>query len=195
MTQQPWSGGHDQIAVTTEIPRPGKPSRTAKIILIAVGAFVVVAAAGGIAAKAISGDRDPKGTVVGQPVQVAPAPATTPGGPAPEPAASDPAANASPADTAAGSGTTGNSGVPSVPGLDLGDLGLGLGSGLFSEDYIKNIALSQVPGAGSIRLRLSQDGGRPQYEGEIIDGSTKYEFEIDATTGEVLSWNFEHVNG
>ena len=40
-------------------------------------------------------------------------------------------------------------------------------------------------------LKLDRDDGRLVYEGEMRSGRTEYEFEIDAVTGAVLSWEVE----
>ena len=40
-------------------------------------------------------------------------------------------------------------------------------------------------------LKLDRDDGRLVYEGEMRGGRTEYEFEIDAVTGAVLSWEVE----
>ncbi len=54
-------------------------------------------------------------------------------------------------------------------------------------------ALAKVPGAteNDIRIELERDDGRLIYEGNIIYQQMEYEFEIDANTGEVLSWSEE----
>lgn len=54
-------------------------------------------------------------------------------------------------------------------------------------------ALAKVPGAAEndIRIELERDDGRLIYEGNIIYQQMEYEFEIDANTGEVLSWSEE----
>ena len=59
-----------------------------------------------------------------------------------------------------------------------------------TEDEAKKIALKKVSGAtqNDIRIKLDSDSGRLQYEGEIIYDGTEYEFDIDAYTGEILSW-------
>ena len=38
---------------------------------------------------------------------------------------------------------------------------------------------------------LRRDDGRLVYEGEMRSGAAEYEFEIDAVTGAVLSWEVE----
>lgn len=59
-----------------------------------------------------------------------------------------------------------------------------------TEDEAKKIALKKVSGAtqDDIRIKLDNDDGRVQYEGEIIYDGTEYEFDIDAYTGEILNW-------
>ena len=54
-------------------------------------------------------------------------------------------------------------------------------------------ALAQVPGAteNDIRLELDYDDGRQKYDGNIIYNQMEYEFEIDANSGEILSWSEE----
>lgn len=59
-----------------------------------------------------------------------------------------------------------------------------------TEDEAKNIVLKKVSGAtqDDIRIKLDNDDGRLQYEGKVIYDGTEYEFDIDAYTGEVLTW-------
>ncbi len=40
-------------------------------------------------------------------------------------------------------------------------------------------------------MKKDMEDGRPVYEGEFVCGQVKYEFEIDAETGKVLSWEKE----
>nr|WP_294495441.1 PepSY domain-containing protein [uncultured Mediterraneibacter sp.] len=60
------------------------------------------------------------------------------------------------------------------------------------EDAIAT-ALAKVPGAteNDIRIELDLDDGRQKYEGDIIYNQMEYDFEIDANTGEVISWSEE----
>lgn len=69
-------------------------------------------------------------------------------------------------------------------------------SEIISEGEAKSIALQKVPGSTeeNIReLRLETDDGIKVYEGKIIFDKKEYEFEINATTGEVISWESESV--
>lgn len=62
---------------------------------------------------------------------------------------------------------------------------------LISTDKAKEIALSKVPGAAIIKLKLDLDDGRYKYEGEMRKGFLKYEFEIDAVTGSIIDWDID----
>ena len=55
------------------------------------------------------------------------------------------------------------------------------------------IVLERVPGAteSDVRMHLERDDGRDIYEGELIYDQVKYEFDIDAATGDVLQWEEE----
>lgn len=60
----------------------------------------------------------------------------------------------------------------------------------------KQIALDRVSGAKEsdiIKFQMEMDDGRQKYEGEIIYNQKEYEFEIDAVSGELLSWSEESV--
>lgn len=68
---------------------------------------------------------------------------------------------------------------------------------VIGEKEAKNIALEKVPGAKTsdiIKFKLDTDDGRQEYEGEIIYNDKEYDFEIDAVSGEVLSWEEESVH-
>lgn len=59
------------------------------------------------------------------------------------------------------------------------------------------IALQKVSGATSDNLRsihLDYDDGIAVYEGKIIHGEMEYEFEISATTGDILDWDVESID-
>ena len=58
----------------------------------------------------------------------------------------------------------------------------------------KALALAQVPGATEsdiIEFKTDRDDGRIEYEGEILYSGMKYEFEIDAYSGTIRSWEAE----
>lgn len=64
-----------------------------------------------------------------------------------------------------------------------------------SEDEIRAIALAKVPGAtaSDLRMQLDYDDGRQYYEGSIYYDGLEYEFEIDAYSGAVLSWEVDSI--
>lgn len=57
----------------------------------------------------------------------------------------------------------------------------------------KEIVLQKAPGATITKLELERDDGRVSYEGEAKKGSMEYEFDIDAYTGAILSWEEEPI--
>ena len=61
----------------------------------------------------------------------------------------------------------------------------------------KSIALAQVSGANQShvgKVDLDLDNGTPVYEIEIFYNNSKYEFDIDASTGEVIGTEVKHYN-
>ena len=72
----------------------------------------------------------------------------------------------------------------------------GSGSKITAEEA-KALALAQVPGAAEsdiIEFKTDRDDGRIEYEGEIIYSGMKYEFEIDAYSGAIRSWEVEKAH-
>lgn len=70
------------------------------------------------------------------------------------------------------------------------------GVGDITEDSAKALAIARVPGAALTDIRefkADYDDGRLEYEGTIVFDKTEYEFEIDAATGEFLSWEAESI--
>ena len=60
---------------------------------------------------------------------------------------------------------------------------------LISLEKAKSIALAQVPGANESHLGeidLDREHGRMVYEIEIFYNNSKYEYDIDAVTGEIV---------
>lgn len=71
------------------------------------------------------------------------------------------------------------------------------GQGFIGERKAIETALARVPGAKQSdvkKLELELDGkrGTAQYEGKIFYDRTDYKFEIDAESGEILSWEIEY---
>ena len=64
-----------------------------------------------------------------------------------------------------------------------------------SEADAKAAALTRVEGASDsdIRIQLQRDDGLLVYEGTIIYNNTEYDFEINAETGDFLSWEQDSV--
>lgn len=70
------------------------------------------------------------------------------------------------------------------------------GSGTtISETDAKKKVLDRVQGAkeDNIRMHLEVDDGIQKYEGTLIVGETKYEFEMNAKSGEFIEWNQESI--
>ena len=67
---------------------------------------------------------------------------------------------------------------------------------VISEEEAKSIVLAQVPGASASDIwefRLEYDDGRQEYEGTIIYNQMEYEFEVDAYSGAIRSWDVESI--
>ena len=61
----------------------------------------------------------------------------------------------------------------------------------------KSIALAQVRGANQShfgKIELDHDHGRAIYEIEIFYNNSKYEFDIDASTGKIIGTEVKHYN-
>ena len=58
-----------------------------------------------------------------------------------------------------------------------------------SREKAQQLAQAKAPGATLVKLEFDYDDGRAVYEGELRDGRTEYEFEIDASTGSFIKWN------
>ena len=55
-----------------------------------------------------------------------------------------------------------------------------------------NISFSQLTDATVVKCQFDWDDGRAQYEVEIRNGWTEYEFEIDAVTGTIFSRDIDN---
>ena len=68
---------------------------------------------------------------------------------------------------------------------------------LISVEKAKSIALAQVPGANESHLGeidLDRENGRMVYEIEIFYNNSKYEYDIDAATGEIVGTKIKKYN-
>ena len=68
---------------------------------------------------------------------------------------------------------------------------------LISVAKARSIALSQVPGANESHLGeidLDREHGRMVYEIEIFYNNSKYEYDIDAVTGEIVGSKIKKYN-
>ncbi len=65
-----------------------------------------------------------------------------------------------------------------------------------SKDEAMQIALDRVKGAktSDVSIHSEWDDGREIYEGSIIYKGKEYDFEIDATNGEILEWEEESID-
>ena len=64
---------------------------------------------------------------------------------------------------------------------------------IISLDEARTLVLARVPGAtaNDVRIQLDRDDGRQIYEGEIYYNQMEYEFEIDASSGNIIEWSAE----
>ncbi len=61
-------------------------------------------------------------------------------------------------------------------------------------DEAINMAIARVPGAtrnNLIHIEKDSDDGRVSYSGEIYYNGVEYEFEIDASNGNILEWEID----
>ena len=66
---------------------------------------------------------------------------------------------------------------------------------IISMDEAVQIILDKVPGAEetNLRVEMERDDGKIIYEGKLFHDSNEYEFEINAETGTIISWEKESV--
>lgn len=69
-------------------------------------------------------------------------------------------------------------------------------SSIISLADAKNLVLAKVNGASEQNLIISLDyeDGKQVYEGELINGTMEYEFEIDAASGSFIEWSMEPID-
>ena len=66
---------------------------------------------------------------------------------------------------------------------------------IISLDEARTLVLARVPGAtaNDVRIQLDRDDGRQIYEGEIYYNQMEYEFEIDASSGNIIAVSYTHL--
>lgn len=89
-----------------------------------------------------------------------------------------------------GNGTVNNSGA--AGGGVSGNSG-GTDSNLISSEKAKNIVLAKIPGAEIYKINLEKDDGIYVYEGEARLGEYEYDFEINASSGVIISWEKDRI--
>ncbi|EFB77627.1 PepSY domain-containing protein [Subdoligranulum variabile] len=71
-------------------------------------------------------------------------------------------------------------------------------SGYISEDAAKATALEHAGLAEAdlqaVRIKLDYDDGRAVYDVEFLKDTAEYDYELDATTGEILSYDYDAEN-
>ena len=71
-------------------------------------------------------------------------------------------------------------------------------SGLISADKAKEIALNHAGVSASsatfVKAQLDRDDGRTRYDVEFYVGNTEYDYEIDATSGAIVSYDQDFEN-
>lgn len=71
-------------------------------------------------------------------------------------------------------------------------------SGYITEEAAKAAALDHVGLAEAdlqaVRVKLDYDDGRAIYDVEFVQNAAEYDYEIDATTGEIVSYDYDAEN-
>ena len=66
------------------------------------------------------------------------------------------------------------------------------GQTALDEEGARSLVLARIPGATIVEFQRDTDDGRTVYEGESVLDGREYEFEIDATTGEIIKWETDN---
>ena len=78
------------------------------------------------------------------------------------------------------------------PSYTNGGTAGGGASSTISIDQAKSLVQAKAPNATLVEISYDYDDGIPTYEGEMREGSTEYEFEIDARNGNFLKWETDY---
>mgnify|MGYP000484465643 FL=1 len=86
-----------------------------------------------------------------------------------------------------------NSGTSRPSGSTSGNSGSTASGNYITAERAQQIALAETPsGSTVVKCQFDWDDGRAQYEIEIRNGWTEYEFEIDAVTGTIFSRDIDN---
>lgn len=66
-------------------------------------------------------------------------------------------------------------------------------NGQISIEKAESIVLAKIPNADIKKLKLEKDDGIWIYEGEAVKGDYEYEFEINASSGVIISWEKDRL--
>lgn len=78
------------------------------------------------------------------------------------------------------------------PSYTNGGTAGGGASSTISIDQAKSLVQAKAPNATLVEISYDYDDGIPTYEGEMREGRTEYEFEIDARNGNFLKWETDY---
>lgn len=67
-------------------------------------------------------------------------------------------------------------------------------SGQITIEKAESIVLAKIPNADIRELKLEKDDGIWIYEGEAVKGDYEYEFEINASSGVIISWEKDRLD-
>ena len=86
-----------------------------------------------------------------------------------------------------------NNGTSRPSGNTSGNTGSASSGNYITAERAQQIALAEIPsGSTVVKCQFDWDDGRAQYEIEIRNGWTEYEFEIDAVTGTIFSRDIDN---
>ena len=87
----------------------------------------------------------------------------------------------------------GNTGGNRPTNVSSGDSGSSTSGNYISAERAQQIALAECPSGSTVyKCQFDWDDGRAEYEVEIRNGWTEYDFEIDAVTGTILSRDIDN---
>ena len=86
-----------------------------------------------------------------------------------------------------------NNGTSRPSGNTSGNTGSASSGNYITAERAQQIALAETPsGSTVVKCQFDWDDGRAEYEVEIRNGWTEYDFEIDAVTGTILSRDIDN---